>query len=141
MKYQKSDGVLNWKTFKRLHELLDIWIKIELILHQGQGRVFYSLVHTILRLRFKIALPIYSHCLTNYSMPSKNNITIVPYCLLLLIIMSSCSGISPAPTRVPTSPERDFSIELPKKKTEFCNKRTDRSNKSQGNISVSLWSW
>ncbi len=82
-------------------------------------------------------------------MPSKNNITIVPYCLLLLIIMSSCSGISPAPTRVPTSPERDFSIELPKKKQNFATKEQIEATNPKGTyqyrfgpgdiVSIKVW--
>ncbi len=45
--------------------------------------------------------------------------------LLLAIVpllLGACSGISPKPTRVPAPPERDFSIELPKKNQQFATK-------------------
>ncbi len=41
---------------------------------------------------------------------------------LLSVMISACSGISPQPTRVPSPPERDFSIELPQKNQKFATK-------------------
>ncbi|MEI8185371.1 MAG: SLBB domain-containing protein [Chlorobiaceae bacterium] len=38
------------------------------------------------------------------------------------MMMIACSGISPTPTRIPAAPEREYSIELPKKSQKFATK-------------------
>ena len=52
----------------------------------------------------------------------QQNITITLGCLILSVTMIACSGISPKPTRMPATPEREFSIELPKKSQPFATK-------------------
>ena len=53
-------------------------------------------------------------------MRSIKNITIVLGWSLMALIMNACGDISPMPTRVPAPPEREFSIELPKKNQKFA---------------------
>ena len=50
---------------------------------------------------------------------------------MLLVTISACSGISPTPHRVPAAPERDFSIELPKKNQQFATKEEVEAIKPQ----------
>jgi polysaccharide export outer membrane protein len=64
-----------------------------------------------------------SHCIGGKAAPGNilRAIGIVLY-LCTLFVLSSCGSISPAPTRVaPSSPDKDFHVDMPKKVQEYAS--------------------
>ncbi len=54
------------------------------------------------------------------------------------MILSSCSSISPKPSRIPSTPENDFKVELPKKAPEFATPEKIDAISPHGNYQYRL---